>query len=303
MRKKKGGSGDEPPRRFPPPLIECKSKERIEKLFAATMEFAKEQREFSEKLKKRKGSIFAEYDDFDRHERAFFFSLLYDQFAMTYDRHMEIDTRHYQAMREVFTFALRHLRAPLLDITAGTGEMLRFAINLAEAGNTLRSHDMSRAQRIACDLLPDMGIGTVVANEISPKMLEIARKKLDGHDVSFTSYNALNLPENWQFRTVLCSQTMHLLAEADKKGFVESIHRVLAPGGHAIVLEEDPFLVSQTEAIDGVGLFIRAVACPMKSDALIGMFEVNGFLYTEHRAAHPIDDEHIMRLHVFRKSS
>jgi hypothetical protein len=96
---------------------------------------------------------------------------------------------------------------------------------------------------------------------------------------------------------------MHLLAEEDKKGFVQSIHNALLPGGHAIVLEEDPFHISPTASIDGVGLFIRAVACPMKADALIGMFEVNGFDYTEHRAAHPIDSDHVMRLHIFRKSS
>lgn len=304
MRKKKGGgSGDEPPRRFPPPLIECKSKERIEKLFKESIAVSRQEREQWEKLKKRKGNIFAEYKDFSPHERAFFFSLLYDQFAETYDAHMGHETRHFEAMREVLSYAARYLRAPILDITAGTGEMLSYALALAGAGNSLRSHDMKPEERVACMLLPEMGHGSVVANEISPKMLEIARRKLRRYDVAYTTYNALGLPENWQFRTVLCSQTMHLLDDKDKKGFVESIHRALAPGGRAIVIEEDPFYVTQSPAIDGVGLFIRAVACPMKTDAMLGMFEVNGFEHLERRAAERIDENHVMRVHIFQKSS
>ena len=303
MRKKKGGgSGDGPPRRFPPPLIECKSKERIEKLFRETVVVSRQEREQWEKLKKRKGNIFAEYADFNPHERAFFFSLLYDQFAQTYDSHMGQETGHYEAMRDVLSFSSRYLRAPLLDITAGTGEMLLFALELASLGNSLRSHDMKPWQKVACRLLPEMGLGSVVANEISPGMLEIARRKLHGYDIAYTTYNALGLPENWQFRTVLCSQTMHLLAEADKKLFVQSIHRALVPGGHAVVIEEDPFYVTPTPAIDGVGLFIRAVACPIKPRVLIGHFETNGFEKMERRAAHPIDENHVMRVHIFQKS-
>ncbi len=303
MHKKKGGNGGEPPKRFPRPLIECRSKKKITELFDTTLSFAREKREYGETLSDRQGSILQEYDSFSKHERAFFFSLLYDQFAGTYDQHMGLDTGHYGALREVFVFSAQYFKSPVLDITAGTGELLSFALDLADAGDSIRSHDMTRAQQIASGLLPDIGTGSVVANEISPRMLEIAKSKLEKHDVAFTSYNALGLPANWLFRTVLCSQTMHLLAEPDKKGLVQSIHDVLLPGGHAIVLEEDPFIVSPTASIDGVGLFISAVACPMKTDALLGMFEVNGFTYTEHRAAHQIDSDHLMRLHVFRKSS
>ena len=303
MRKKKGGSGDEPPRRFPPPLIECRSKERIERLFRETMAYSKEERAQWEKLRKRKGSVLAEYGDFDKHERAFFFSLLYDHFAGTYDQHMGQDTGHYEAILDVLTYSSRYLKAPILDITAGTGEVLLYALELERFGDNFRSHEMGHARRIAGRLLPDIGRGTIVANEISPKMLGAAREKLEGFDVSFTSYNALSLPGNWQFQTVICSQTMHILAADDKKGFVQSIHDVLAPGGYAVVIEEDPFLVSRTASIDGVGLFISAVACPIKQDALIGIFEVNGFEYSEHRAVHPIDSEHVMRVHVFKKSS
>jgi ubiquinone/menaquinone biosynthesis C-methylase UbiE len=300
MRKTKGGNG-EPPKRFPRPLVECGSKLKIEGLVKEAIEFAREDRERGDKLKERERLIVGKYNDFDKHERAYFFSLLYDIFSARYDRHMGVETGHYEAMREVLPFASRYLRAPILDITAGTGELLSFALGLACEGRTLRADEA--APLAASRLLPNLGEGAVVANEISPLMLEIAERKLERFSVALTSYNALSLPANWKFRTVLCSQTMHLLAEDDKKHFVRSIHDVLIPGGHAVVLEEDPFMVSPSESIDGVGLCIRAVACPMKTDALLGMFEVNGFTYTEHRAAHAIDSEHIMRLHVFKKSS
>ncbi len=234
------------------------------------------------------------YSSFSLADRVRFFSMLYDAFAERYDEHMGVETNHYGAIKRLMGFADPHLRLPLLDITAGTGEPLRYALERVALGKKMREVSLPTD-------MPLQDSGLAIANEISPKMLERARAKLSG--VEFVSHSAYELPFGERFSTVLCSQTFHLIADEDKVRLVRSIHGSLLPGGIAIIIEEDPFRISQTEPIEAVSLFLRAIVRPIKHPGkLIGYFTTNGFVKLEDRAVVPIDSEHVMRLHLFRKS-
>jgi SAM-dependent methyltransferase len=299
MQKMKRGNGDELKKRMPQPLIERQSKQKIEKLFRTTIEFSKEKREHHEEILAQERRIFKEYEAFSPEERVLFFSILYDDFAEKYDKHMGVETKHFQAIKEVLRYAGQFIRFPLLDITAGTGEPLKYIIELMEARKTFSS--MEGVPSIAVENLPPCNDDLIVANEISLKMLENAKEKLVG--VEFTSDNAYELAWERKFNTVLCTQTFHLIPEDDKARLVKSINRALVSGGIAIIVEEDPFRISPTPSIEAVEIFIRAVSCPIKDpNYLVGSFEVNGFTKLEQRAVWPIDQWHTMRLHLFQKT-
>ena len=122
---------------------------------------------------------------------------------------------------------------------------------------------------------------------------------------SFTDFDAYELPEHLcgQFKTALCSQTFHLIADKDKTRLVKSLHKALEPGGIAVVIEEDPFVVSSTPYIEGVSIFISSVAAPIRHvEDFIGLFESMDFQKLEARAVWPIDEKHSMRLHLFQKN-
>lgn len=283
----------------------------LTRFFGLVNAFATEKRRHQEGLSQMEEIIRKSYDQFSSDQRTEFFSMLYDAFAERYDEHMGEETGHYEAIRNVLGYACAHVRPPLLDITAGTGEALKYVIEYIEAARIIKGLVGREADPILSrfPVHPDTenGLGdSFCANEISPKMLEKARKKLDRHNgVAFTQHSAYDLPDELkgQFNTVLCSQTFHLISNEDKLRLVQSIREALTEDGIAVVIEEDPFKISSTPQIEPVSLFIRSVAEPIKRvDALIGMFEVNGFAKMEERAVHHIDQEHVMRLHMFMKS-
>ena len=216
------------------------------------------------------------------------------------------DTGHYQAINQVLWYACPRIRTPLLDITAGTGEPLKYVLGWIEHARELRC-TIPRMDELISRLPHDKSIFDhdcpTYANEISQRMLYIARGKLSNHRVVFTHHSAYDLPEDMAggFNTVLCSQTFHLIPEEDKMRLVKSIHRALADDGIAIVIEEDPFRISPTPQIEPVSLFLRSIVCPVKIRTLIAYFETNGFTPLVETAVAPIDSEHAMHLHMFRK--
>ena len=73
----------------------------------------------------------------------------------------------------------------------------------------------------------------ILATDISPKMIEIARQKADANDVenvTFTvaSIEAFNASDN-SFDAVLGLSILHLLA--DKEAAIAKVHKLLKPGG------------------------------------------------------------------------
>jgi ubiquinone/menaquinone biosynthesis C-methylase UbiE len=268
----------------------------LDRFFTLVNDFATERRKQHEALDEMQEFIFQVYNSFSPSERVRFFAMLYDRFAERYDEHMA-ETGHYHAIRQVMVYALPYLRTPMLDITAGTGEPLKYAIEFMEACTQLPA-----AFGILVPKTSESGV--ICANEISPRMLEIAQAKLRASGVDFTLNNAFDLPESLRgrFRTVLCSQTFHLIADEDKQRLVRSIHEALVPGGIAVVMEEDPFRITPTTYIEPISLFLRAVVRPIRHRAtLVAYFENNDFTKLEHRAVAPIDSEHSMRLHLFEK--
>jgi ubiquinone/menaquinone biosynthesis C-methylase UbiE len=262
--------------------------------------FAAEKRKHAEVLTEAERRIREAYTGFSGNERARFFAMLYDRFSERYDEHME-KTGHYAAIRRVLHFAMPHLKTPMLDITAGTGEVLLCALNYMRDARVLAGTSLAgmhsgperpgAAGHIAC------------ANEISPKMFGAAQKKLSGMDVGFANSDAMAMPQalGEKFTTVICSQTFHIIPDEDKARLAVSMRGALRPGGIAIVMEEDPFRITQTPQIEPVSLFLRAVVSPIKPGMLAGMFEVKGFTRLEETACAPIDSEHSMRLHIFKK--
>ncbi len=279
-----------------PPLIEnARPSVSAEELFVRVNEFAIEKRKHRKTIEEAQAAINRIYNSFPPSERVHFFSMLYDRFAERYDEHMGVETRHYQAIERVMQYASPFIYCPILDITAGTGEPLKYAMDILELGKKMRGLGLRTPVR-------EQASSLIVANEISQKMLEKARAKLEG--VQFIGHSAYELPDTYRgrFATVICSQTFHLIADEDKPRLVRSIRDSLVPGGIAVVIEEDPFRISQTAPIEAVSLFLRAIVRPVKTRTLIGYFEASGFVKLEERAVAPIDSEHAMRLHLFRKS-
>ncbi|MFH2019776.1 MAG: class I SAM-dependent methyltransferase, partial [archaeon] len=144
----------------------------------------------------------------------------------------------------------------------------------------------------------------ICANDLSEKMLAKAKEKLGNGRVFFHNHDACCFPDEWEgkFRTVLLSQTLNLLTEEDKIRLITSVKKVMDDGGKVIVIEEDPFGVTQTDAIQSVAMFIRGVGEPFANPGeLIGLFRPLGFTrYPEHAVAE-IDGNHNMKVYIFMK--
>jgi len=300
-----GGTGEDKPV-FPKPLTElirmaaCGEHVPVGRLASLVEDFAVEKRRHAEMLGHVEERIALAYAGFSPNERAQFFAMLYDKFSERYDEHMEA-TGHYPAMRRILPFALPHLRTPMLDITAGSGEPLRCALDFIRDGSMMRDTALA-------GFAPGTGMPTplrhaIFANEISGRMLAIAKGRLAGRGVGFLNSDATDIPGDFRgrFATVLCSQTFHLVSDEDKARLALSIREALMPGGKAIIMEEDPFRITQTPQIEPVSMFLRAVVRPIKERVLAALFETNGFTRLEETAAAPIDSEHIMRLHIFAR--
>jgi ubiquinone/menaquinone biosynthesis C-methylase UbiE len=273
-------------------LLSSDSRElSVEKLFDITIDFAREKREHHELILKAERVIHEIYGKFEEIQRVKFLSRLYDNFAQNYDAHMGEQTGHYRAINRVLGYAEPYLNLPMIDLSAGTGEPVKYAVNAMGGKARLR---------VETDLTY-----LIHLNEISARMLEIAESKLGTTPrVGFTDYSAYVLPDymKGKFRTVLCSQTFHIISEQDKPRMVESMRDLLVPGGHAVVIEEDPFRITQTPSIEPVSMFLRSVVDPIKHiGTLIAYFENSGFGRIDESAESGIDSEHAMHLHVFQK--
>ena len=292
------------------PLLEGLQKPKgnvsVDILFSLVNELGMERKKHAEALAKAEAAIKEAYNRFTPEQRVEFFARLYDQFAETYDKHMGEETGHFWAMKRVVHYAAPYLKFPMIDITSGTGELLKYVLDLIEASARLKQLAGGSELDILFPHLPKRSEGSlVVANEISEKMLQKAREKLKDRDkIRFTTHNAHQLPAHLRsrFNTVLCSQTFHLISDEDKVRLVRSIHNALIPGGIAVVLEEDPFRISPTAPIAPVSLFIRSIASPIKHPSdLIGVFRTNGLSKLEIGAVESIDEHHNMKLHLFQK--
>jgi ubiquinone/menaquinone biosynthesis C-methylase UbiE len=109
--------------------------------------------------------------------------------------------------------------------------------------------------------------GTVVAVDISPRMLEVARRKVPDRRVSWLTADAQRLPlgDAECDRAVCCSVWPHF---EDREGVAAELHRVLTPGGglhiwHLIPREK----VNEIHA--GAGEAVRNDILPPAQDTAI----------------------------------
>ncbi|MCG5431511.1 class I SAM-dependent methyltransferase [Mycobacterium sp. MYCO198283] len=104
-----------------------------------------------------------------------------------------------------------HIRGKVLDIGCGTGE---HSILLARAG-----YD-------------------VLGVDFAPHAVERARANAAarGVDVRFAVADALDLPGDMLFDTVVDSALFHVFGDADRRRYVRSLHSVTGPGGAVHVL-------------------------------------------------------------------
>jgi SAM-dependent methyltransferase len=297
-------------------IVETRNDEiPLRRFFELVHAFCQERKSEHDDLLKMEAFINRAYNSFSPVRREEFFQMLYDEFAENYDIHMGVETGHYRAIRTLMYMAGGFLRAPLLDITAGTGEPLLYAIETMEAAEVMKASGYMAKKMVGLPLLSssmdyDGPLEHLFyANEISPRMLDIAKGKIICDNVFFRKGSAFDLPKKWkrQMNTVLCAQTFHLISDDDKVRLVLSMREALAPGGIAIVMEEDPFKITSTPQIEPISMFLRAAVSKIKNiGTLIAYFENNGFTKLEDRAVQAIMDkhgehDHVMRLHVFRR--
>jgi len=309
----------------------------VGRLIASVGEFSRYRHARTQELVEFERLLREEYGALNAPQRVEYIAAIYDIFSANYDNHMGVLTNHYLAIKKVLSFAAPYLRFPLIDPTAGTGEIVKSALDLMDGHSVLskiksmvayaegkgvglpETDLLCGSPRAFRDRIDDMsvwipededGFNTnraywVYVNEVSPEMARISEAKLSDYQrINHTSYDGLELPAHLKggFRTALCSQTFHLLPMADKARLARSLYNVLEPGGRAIVIEEDPFRVSPTPSIEPVSMLIRSIAVPVRNKGdLIGLFTNNGFEREEMRAVWPIDEHHSMRLYMFRK--
>ncbi len=148
--------------------------------------------------------------------------LCYRHFAAAYDKHME-ETGHYHALRWALE-RCKELIEPgtLLDVSCGTGEALLY---LAEH---LKEKEID-----------------VIANDLSPEMLEIARQKLKNNNFQEVSFSGTNICTKlypftpYAHETVLCSYSLHSFPEPKEK-IIKNLVVAVKNFGHLIVMEEWP---------------------------------------------------------------
>lgn len=95
------------------------------------------------------------------------------------------------------------------------------------------------------ELLAEVGEeGAVVGVDQSPQMLAVAAHRVEGHrNATFHEANATSLPvEDRAFDAALCVQVLEYVPDPDRA--LAEIHRVLRPGGRAVVWDVDWTTVS-----------------------------------------------------------
>lgn len=151
---------------------------------------------------------------------------------------------------------------------------------------------------VARRLAPRLGEdGRVVALDINPDMLEVARglSEPDGAEVEWREGEAASLPDG-PFDLVTCQQGLQFFP--DRPAAAREMRRVLAPGGRAVAsvfqgLDRHPVYEVLLEAeADYLGQPVETLAAPFSFDdaeELRALFSSAGFPQVEVTAAsHPV---------------
>ena len=240
-------------------------------------------------------------------------NLRYRLFAPHYDEHMEgherairLLLRQLRGMEEAIGAQLLQDRS--LEASCGTGTVIELLC---------QEFGWRRASKFS-----------IIANDISDDMKEIARRKLTGcpAGVSFTSQDLKALPfQSESFGTVIISQTIHLITDDDvlaqerarnymhisgkrhlgaKMQVLGNALDLLEPGGTLIIIDEWPALLTDRGGPLGAGfayLFndgLRPIDEKALRYSVIGRMPRVRFVSDINV---PIDSDHTMHIIVFKK--
>jgi ubiquinone/menaquinone biosynthesis C-methylase UbiE len=130
----------------------------------------------------------------------------------------------------------------------------RVARELPEGGSVL---EVAPGPGYFCIAMANRGRYRVTGVDLSHSMVKIAREKAEqaGVQVNFEPGNAANLPfprESFDF--LVCRAAFKNFAQPVRA--LQEMHRVLKPGGHALVIDlrRDASPVEISRAVDGMGL-------------------------------------------------
>jgi|GEM_PF-5854124 len=224
----------------------------------------------------------AEFDAMDASEKESLLSTLYTDFSEYYDEFMKT---HLDAIvRLLERDAIKYLNYPIIDLSGGTGVVLRHALKLLELRSALCNLDGSsnpapRGLTLGqIEMLHNMfqfhedsleaAVGPkAYFNELSPGMIKRARLGLAEYDVKFSEQSAFDLATDTKmhgfFNTVLLTQTLHILPRADKVRMLETVQDMLAPGGIAVLMEERNFRVSSSSNLGAATMLVDSIASPI----------------------------------------
>jgi len=161
--------------------------------------------------------------------------------------------------------------------------------------------------------------------DISPSMLEIAREKvrpvylglasdmfLEGDATKLSQMSAQN---GWKqaFDFVIISQLLHLLPDEGRTSMLMGVNEVLKPGGKLIVVDEwSPLYSGKSELSDDPEVLFTLeqiketfhdIFHPKDRGDMRSIIEESGFYYSGIRSSHPIDGDHRMFAHLYKKKS
>jgi len=170
-----------------------------------------------------------------------------------------------------------------------------------------------------------MDVVDITVVDISPSMLEIAREKvrpvylglatdmfIEGDATKLCRMSEENgWKENFDF--VVISQLLHLLPDEGRSAMLKGVNEVLKPGGKLIVVDEwsplysgkselsdDPEVVFTLEQIKET---FHDIFHPKDRGDMRSIIEEAGFYYSQIRSSCPIDGDHRMFAHLYRKRS
>lgn len=156
----------------------------------------------------------------------------------------------------------------VLDVACGTGIVIRLA-----------------AEKLG-------GSGRLAGSDVNPEMLETARSVTAGMPIEWHQANAESLPHaDRSFDAVLCQMALQFMS--DRPAALREMHRVLAPGGRAVLNLPGPAPEPMSIFADAlarhvepkVGAFVPLVFSLHEPDELDEMLQGAGFGDVEVRRA------------------
>lgn len=174
---------------------------------------------------------------------------LYDVYANGYDLHME-KTGHYKSQDHIYLKVKPYIVEPVIDLACGPGHILK---------------------KLASDY------AKIIANDISEKMLAIAKTKIKNKNVSFENNDASKLKTNSgnKFGTIICANLFYYIK--DKEATINNWKNNLNMNENIIFIEEHPFIQPKSNELSGKKSGLTSIIQPISPTELIDLMKRAGF--------------------------